>query len=74
MKDFNKKIEIVRKYAVPCGVPMSAIPEMCEELNISEVEFREYIFGQTCGVVGGESIVYITDIMRFISGERGLVD
>jgi hypothetical protein len=57
--------EIIRQYTVT-GVPRSMIPMMCKELNINEDKLTEWLNGQTCGLVGGEAMIYPWDIERFI--------
>lgn len=61
------KCNIVDKFTVS-GVPTSLIPEMCKELNINEDMLNEFMRGQTMGMVGGEGVVYASDIKRFIRG------
>jgi hypothetical protein len=66
MNKYDKE-EIVDKYTIH-GVPSSLIKEMCKELNVNEDKFWEFMSGQTCGLVGNESLIYPCDIKRFING------
>jgi hypothetical protein len=67
MKTKINKEQIVDQYTVH-GVPMTSLSRMCQELKINEDKLRDFLVGQTMGVVGGEPIVYPYDIKRFING------
>ena len=59
------KEEIIDSYTVT-GVPESSIPAMCKQLNINEDKLNEWLGGQTCALVGGETLIYPWDIKRFV--------
>lgn len=61
----ENKINIIEKYTV-YGVPLSSLKRMCKELEINEDLLHEYLNGQTMGLIGGESLIYVDDIVRFI--------
>lgn len=61
------KDKIIDQYTAT-GVPMSSISRMCAELGVNEGELREWLGGQTCGLVSGEAMVYPWDLKRFIRG------
>ena len=59
------KEQIIDSYTVT-GVPASRIHDMCKELNINEDKLNEWLSGQTCALVGGETLIYPWDIKRFV--------
>jgi hypothetical protein len=63
----KNKEQIVDQYTVS-GVPMTSLGRMCKELNINEDSLRDFLVGQTTGVVGDVPMVYPWDIKRFING------
>jgi hypothetical protein len=64
MNNYTKD-EIVDNYTVH-GVPESLVKNMCKELKIDEKKFWKFMCGQTMGLVGGEGLIYPSDIKRFI--------
>lgn len=63
----NEKEHIVDQYTVK-GVPSSSITRMCKDLKISEKKLDKWLCGQTCGLVGGEGMIYPWDLKRFLRG------
>jgi len=60
--------ETIQKYCVPNGVPRSNIKALMQELNLNEDKFYEVMRGQTCALIGGETVYYSCDIERFCKG------
>lgn len=59
--------EIINKYTI-AGVPKSSLPSLCKDLNINEDRLREFLNGQTTALIGGEPVIYVEDIIRFVKG------
>jgi len=65
----SEKEKIVKGYVVS-GVPLSSMPKLCKELKVNYNDFEKFMFGQTMGLIGGETIIYECDILNFLSVER----
>ena len=61
------KQKIIEQYAI-YGVAKPQIKELMKELNLDEKDFYEYMFGQTCGLVGDIQVYYVHDILMFANG------
>lgn len=63
--DKQTDIDIIRQYTVT-GVPATMIPMLFNELNLNLDAFYEWHSGKTCGIVGGETMIYPWCIKRFV--------
>lgn len=69
MSTINNKAKdkIIDQYTA-IGVPASSLPRLCKELGVKKSDLNKWLVGQTCGVVGGEALIYPWDLKRFIRG------
>lgn len=66
-KNWDKTREQIIDNFVVSGVPFSLLKQMCKEANISYPKLKKWLGGQTCALVGNETLIYPWDIKRFIS-------
>ena len=64
-KTREERLELVESYTVT-GIPGSSISRMLKEMGLSESRFNKFMAGQTCGLVGGETMYYPWDVERFV--------
>ena len=61
----TRQFKTVDRFVIQ-GVPYSSLPALCKELGADETALKEYLNGQTMGLVGNEPLVYPWDIKRFL--------